>query len=171
MYLSRIRSVVKYLRDTIISSGGRALQPVVASSSGCSFPYFINYKLLYTCNLASASISSLAVIQNGMESSGSLHSIPEGTSVTLKCTFRGRPAPNVEWYRDGVLVTENINSNLSQSYLEVTNVQSSHSYQCGATNQYGSHMASVLICSMPSGKPAHMCQSAPIQPPPPSWRV
>ncbi len=151
----------RVVHDTIISSGGRAL---------CSFPYFINYKLLYTCNLASASVSSLAVIQNGMESSGSLYSIPEGTSVTLKCTFRGRPAPNVEWYRDGVLVTENINSNLSQSYLEVTNVQSSHSYQCVATNQYGSHMASVLICSMPSGKPAHMCQSAPIQPLP-SWRV
>ena len=107
------------------------------------------------CNLYSlavANVDKLLTSWNGIESSDSLRSIPEGSAVSLLCNFSGSPAPTVEWYRDGIQTVEGVATDVSLSTLTVSGVQFTHSYQCVVSNKYGTSMASIIICSQPQGE-------------------
>ena len=75
----------------------------------------------------------------------------EGDTVALACTATGRPYPTIQWYKDGVLITndsltsiynEEVENNgllFTTSILEVCSVGSENigSYSCVAGNSAG----------------------------------
>ena len=75
----------------------------------------------------------------------------EGDTVALACTATGRPYPTIQWYKDGVLLTneslttiynEEVEQNgllFTTSILEVCSVGADDrgSYRCVASNSVG----------------------------------
>ena len=97
--------------------------------------------------LAAARVDAFTTIQNGVGSLGNLHSVMTGSSAVLACNVSGDPAPNVEWYRDGILVAEAVDST-----MPVDNLQATHFYQCAASNTLASDIATQLVCNSAPGE-------------------
>ena len=56
------------------------------------------------------------------------------TAVNLTCTAEGHPAPNYEWYKDGVLIPGETRSVL---YIDESSPRDRGSYTCKAINSKG----------------------------------
>ena len=57
-----------------------------------------------------------------------------GDRIHLNCTAKGNPAPTYEWYKDGVLIPDKIESLL---YIHEPSPEDRGNYTCKAINSEG----------------------------------
>jgi hypothetical protein len=77
---------------------------------------------------------------------GTTESFPPGTSITLKASADGNPAPTFQWKKDGVA----INGATSDTLNLVTGEQVVGSYVVTATNVVGSASSPAYVLSLQS---------------------
>ena len=69
----------------------------------------------------------------------------EGSTVVLPCTAEGYPSPHVVWIAPNGTVLQNRTTDTNLTLPNVSRHSSGTLYQCKATNELGSHSATVKL--------------------------
>ena len=66
-------------------------------------------------------------------------SILTGSELDVACVATSTPAPSYRWYKNAILLEDNINTNINGGSLTVYNVNTMNKgvYQCEAYNEQG----------------------------------
>ena len=92
---------------------------------------------------SSVATSTLALVFVGTE----IQTISTpGSELDLSCVATSTPAPSYRWYRNAIILGENINTNIDGGSLTVSNVNSMNKgvYQCEAFNEQGCTISSSM---------------------------
>jgi hypothetical protein len=65
-----------------------------------------------------------------------LQTVREGTNVTLTCSAKGNPVPQVQWFRGGLNISLDV-VGMATVHLRNVNRTSAGKYKCIATNLLG----------------------------------
>lgn len=85
---------------------------------------------------------------------GKLLSVTENESLDFDCSFKGNPAPKIDWYLNSKLLTRDNNVVLNGGNLHINNVEKKHAgiYQCFGTNVIGSAFGITMLQVVPTQK-------------------
>ena len=80
-----------------------------------------------------------------------------GGNITLRCKAKGFPNPLYQWYKDGVLILDGIDEELTINYAKM---EDSGTYNCIVSNRINTVKSNhVEVQVLPSGEYNWQCKS------------